>query len=70
MVGRGLWGVLCDVSGLGIRVLSPPWDDRTKSLIFPHKVPLVGDDHSVKISQETKNMTEAEPVGVRACVCV
>lgn len=38
------------MSGLGICDLSQSRDGRTKSLIFPHKVPLVGDDHFVQIS--------------------
>lgn len=43
------WGV-GDMSGLRICVLSLPNQEGTKSLIFPHKVPLVGNDRFVQIS--------------------
>lgn len=60
-----------DVSGLGICDLSQSRDGRTKSLIFPHKVPLVGDDRFVQISwQSEKNMTEPVCVFESVCVCV
>lgn len=47
LLGGGGWIV---VSGLGMCDLSPSWDGRTKSLIFPHKLPPVADDRFVKIS--------------------
>ena len=50
--GLGVGG--SSVSGLGICDLSPSEDGRTKSLIFPYKTPLVGDDLFVPISHQTE----------------
>lgn len=69
-VGMSLEGGGCAVSGLGICDLSQSRDGRTKSLIFPHKVPLEGDDRFVQISwQSEKNMTEPVCVFESVCVC-
>lgn len=58
----GARGGAAAASGLGIYDLSASRDGKTKSLIFPHKVPLVGDDRFVKISRQTEKYD-------RACLC-